>query len=394
MAASETLKTLTALANSPPEIFKDEDRLAALAACTKLQERLESPLETFLRFMFGGLQGMVLRVGVETKILQKAVEAKGPIEIVQLAASTSADPDLVRRIVRILAAMKLFEETGEDVYLATPLAGAFVAPSPLESAVLHIGSSLPTVASIPEYLAEKGYHNPNDAFDGPWQYTNRTNDHYFDWVAKRPVLQQAFNTVMTISRMERGEEWFEFFPVKDRLKVRSPDDTLLVDIGGGVGHDAIAFKKHFPDLPGRLIVEDLPVVIADAKDMPDGIELLGHSFFNEQPQLVHKARAYYLRTVLHDWPDKQARVILENIRNVMAKESILLINENSLPAAEVPLYPAQLDILMMACFSSLDRTEKQFAQLLDSAGFELVHVWRPKVMLPGTGVLFEAVMKG
>jgi len=198
---------------------------------------------------------------------------------------------------------------------------------------------------------------------------------------------------MTVSRLARGEEWFDFYPVVEKLQVKSLEDILLVDIGGGIGHDVIAFKNRFPDNKGKLIVEDLPAVTAEVKDLPAGIETVGHNFFQPQPSSLGNARAYYLRTVLHDWPDKEAKIILEHIRTIMAKDSILLINENAIPDSNVPLYSVQLDFNMMACFSSLDRTEQQFTDLLESAGFALVKVWRPKVVLPGSAVLFEAVLK-
>jgi len=252
---------------------------------------------------------------------------------------------------------------------------------------------LPQVASLPEYFLEKGYHNPEDAYNGPFQFNRQTKDHYFEWMAKRPRDQEAFNTLMTISRMGRGENWFEFYPVEEKLKVQSPDDILLVDIGGGIGHDLIALKEHFPGLQGRLIVEDLPAVAAAAKDLPPGIEAIGHDFFEPQPLSIKNAKAYYLRTVLHDWPNKESKLILENIRKVMSKDSILFLNENSIPDRNVPLFSCQGDLTMMACFSALDRTEQQFADLLDSAGFRLVKVWRPKVIFPMSAVLFEAVIK-
>ena len=48
---------------------------------------------------------------------------------------------------------------------------------------------------------------------------------------------------------------------------------------------------------------------------------------------------------------------------------------------------------MMVLFSSLEQTQSQFKELLESAGFQLVQVWTPKVMVPGFGTLFEAVLK-
>ncbi|MCJ1455699.1 hypothetical protein MMC28_006055 [Mycoblastus sanguinarius] len=116
-----------------------------------------------------------------------------------------------------------------------------------------------------------------------------------------------------------------------------------------------------------------------------------HDFFKPQP--VKGAKAYYLRMVLHDWPDKQARKILESIRGSMTKESILLINENVISESNVPLYSAEMDLSMMAMFSALDRTRAQFKDLLESSGFELVHVWTPKVVVSGSGTLFEVVLR-
>ena len=175
------------------------------------------------------------------------------------------------------------------------------------------------------------------------------------------------------------------------MRVKSDSEPLLIDIGGGLGHDLIAFRKRFPELSGKLIVQDIPVVVDSIKDLPTGINAMTHDFFKPQP--VKGAKAYYLRMVLHDWPDKQARKILESIRGSMTKESILLINENVISESNVPLYSAEMDLSMMAMFSALDRTRAQFKDLLESSGFELVHVWTPKVVVSGSGTLFEVVLR-
>jgi hypothetical protein len=144
-----------------------------------------------------------------------------------------------------------------------------------------------------------------------------------------PEQQEAFNRVMAITRLGRGEEWFDFFPTESRFSSTAPDSPLLVDIGGGLGHDIAAFHKRFPDLPGRLILQDLEPVISNIADLDPKIERQVHNFFNPQP--VKGARAYYMRQILHDHPDGLAIEILERIREVMTKDSVLLVNENFLP---------------------------------------------------------------
>ena len=229
------------------------------------------------------------------------------------------------------------------------------------------------ISDLPTYFAEVGYKNPADAYNGPFQYARNTKLHCFDWLATQPRLQHAFNVVMGISRMSNEQQWFENFPVEEKLGGGKKEDVLLVDVGGGFGHELIAFQKQNQDLGGRLVVQDIPVVIDNIKDLPAGIEAMMHDFFISQP--IKGAKAYYLANVVHDWPHKQALQILGNIREAMDSESILLISENTLPEENVPLDSACADLVMMANFSSLERTEEQFRVLLEQAGFELVKAW-------------------
>ncbi|KAF1957702.1 S-adenosyl-L-methionine-dependent methyltransferase [Byssothecium circinans] len=385
---AELTKQIASLAASPPADLSEEARFGLYTAISQARDAFMSPLDATVRFSFGVYETAAVRLGIDLKLFDIAVPAGGPLTVSELAEKASADAQLVGRVLRLLTGVGLFTETGLDTYAAKPLAGIFCTGSPLKEAVIHLGSHASVVAQLPEYFAKNGYKNPGDAFNGPWQFGQKTNKHYFDWLSQYPDLQSAFNTTMGISRMGQVD-WFGFYPVEEKLKVASPSDTLLVDIGGGKGHDVVAFQKKFPSLPGKLVFQDLPIVVETAKDVPAGIEGIGHDFFQPQPATVKGAKAYYLRTVLHDWPDKQARTIIKQIKDVMSEDSILLINENVLPAQGVSLYQAELDITMMTCFSSLERTEKQFKDLLESEGFKLVETYKPRVQIPGAGTLLE-----
>lgn len=243
---------------------------------------------------------------------------------------------------------------------------------------------------LPEFLASINYASPGDALAGPWQYAMQTDQHHFQWLESHPQLQAAFNSVMGAQKMIRTEQWFEYYPVSEKLNVESPDGVLLVDIGGGQGHDLIDFHVRHPNLPGKLILQDLPVVIKGVKEpLPLGIESQEYDFFNPQP--VKGARAYYLRTVLHDWPDKQALEILKIIREAMGDESVLLVNEGCMAETGVSLFKAQVDFDMMTLFASLERTEEQWKALLKESGFKIVGTYKPKAFDPWASTLFEAV---
>ena len=65
---------------------------------------------------------------------------------------------------------------------------------------------------------------------------------------------------------------------------RDPDAVLFVDVGGSKGHEAMIFHTAHPDIPGRLILQDVPSVIDQfRKDPSQGIELMPYDFFTTQP---------------------------------------------------------------------------------------------------------------
>ena len=78
------------------------------------------------------------------------------------------------------------------------------------------------------------------------------------------------------------------------------------------GHDLEKFHRlNIPATSNRLILQEQPHTIEKANPMP-GIQKQAHDFFTEQP--VKGARAYYLHSILHDWPDERAKAILEMLK--------------------------------------------------------------------------------
>jgi len=75
-----------------------------------------------------------------------------------------------------------------------------------------------------------------------------------------------------------------------------------------------------------------------------------------------------LRSIPHDHSDAKCREILQNIIKAMKPGySKLLIFEWILPDMGSPLYPALLDLNMLALLSGMERTETQVCLKLPSA---------------------------
>lgn len=93
--------------------------------------------------------------------------------------------------------------------------------------------------------------------------------------------------------------------------------------------------------------------------------------------------------MFHDWPDDEVRQILVNLAAAMGEHSRILIVEFIMPEVGATMSNAYMDHTMMT-FAGVERTEKNFASLLDQAGLRLVKTWRA----PGVPVgVVEARLK-
>jgi hypothetical protein len=103
------------------------------------------------------------------------------------------------------------------------------------------------------------------------------------------------------------------------------------------------------------------------------------------------AHIYYLRRIIHNWQDAECRKILQHIADAMAPDSRLLIAE-----MVVPPMPEGIDKtaywmdFCMLIIGGKERSEKEFSNLLDSAGLKLVKIWRSEV---GNQTVIECRLK-
>ena len=88
------------------------------------------------------------------------------------------------------------------------------------------------------------------------------------------------------------------------------------------------------------------------------------------------AKYYYLRNILHDYPDEKCHIILGQLVKVMDKNSsIILIDEMVLPDYGAPWQATQLDMTMMSALAAMERTRKEWLELFESAGLKSVGMY-------------------
>ena len=176
---------------------------------------------------------------------------------------------------------------------------------------------------------------------------------------------------MTAQRVETSN-FLHIYPMGEQTRHFNGARPLLVDIGGGVGHQCRALKAAYPDIPGRVILQDLAPTLEHALSI-SGVETMTHDFFKPQP--VKGAKFYYMRNILHDHPDGSCQIILKHIKAALGEDSVILIDEMVLQNKGVHWRAAQLDIMLMSIAGAVERTEEQWNTLLESVGLKVEKIY-------------------
>ncbi|GFF95335.1 O-methyltransferase, putative [Aspergillus udagawae] len=366
-----------------------------LAAIRKLQLAAEKPIDTTSRVNFQVMQNICVRVAIERKLLHAIAERNGePISSAELSRVTDTDELLVVRVMRVLTAIGFALETANQTYAANETTHFEILPGSIAAVKHHFEPDFGMGAKLIEYMRGPGV---SQFADEPGQQTLFKYAHGFDKIfgmlEQNPEQKEAFDDYMASRRLTNQPQWFETYPAAESLRdVRdSPDSVLLVDVGGGPGQEMSRFRQRHPDVPGRIILQDLPLTLNRIEKIPEGIEPMEHDFFNPQPikgethsmyctrsrtLTVKGARAYFFRQVLHNWSDAKSKQILSHIADAMEPEySTLLIADYVLPDTGAELRAAEMDILMWLHTAGLERTVSQWRSLFDAVGLELVQIW-------------------
>lgn len=356
-------------------------RRELLVTVRSLFFELETPVEAILRIAWAEpALSAVARVAIELNLFEKLTKDNSISKSTsQLATMTGADPALLGRILKHLSAMGVLREVDADLYASTPLSNALAVPKYRDALPFCLDVCGLPFLNLPKYLAQTGYKNPQNPKDGPFQFAHNTSLQFFDWLNVHPESLEDFNNHMAGYRAGQVS-WMDpdCYPVEDLLAKGADQDklaVLLVDVGGGLGQDIEEFQRKYPTLPGRLILQEQRAIVQEVtKTIHNRIEPMEHDFFTRQP--IIGARAYYMRSVLHDWPDNICREILLNLVPALKKGySKILINENVIPPKGAHWISTGLDMFMMSFSSSRERTEKEWRDLVTSVGLKVVKIW-------------------
>ncbi|KAI0197625.1 putative O-methyltransferase [Astrocystis sublimbata] len=345
----------------------------AISVSRKIVHHLEKPEKMALDMIYSPFTPIAARIAVEMNLFLYISQKNGPITSHELATLSGGEEELIVRILRVLVPMGLLDEVGEKTWEARPVTHA-MASEGIAAGYRMVGEILMTGAQqSPKYLRNNGYRCPTDPRAGFIQYAFQTDLTTFELISTMPDTFRDFNSFMG-REVGARKKWLEWYDVSGRLMHGAKQDVpLLVDVGGGKGHDLVRFLEFHPGAE-RLVLQDLEPVLQSAPNLPDKIEKMPYDIFTMQP--IKGARAYFFHHVFHDWSDHKSLEILEHVVKSMSPGySKLLIHEMIVPEKGAGIVHATLDMAMMCFGGGKERTAKQWEQLLEGAGLTISGIW-------------------
>lgn len=287
--------------------------------------------------------------------------ADGPMSTRELARLTDTHEPSLYRVLRLLAALGVFEEndgrsfglTAMGERLRTDASIGMRSWALLLEAVGGVRSSEHTLQTI-----KTGTSGFEAAF----------GEGLFEFLARHPENAANFDAAMaerTAAFAPSVAETYDFSGVRS-----------VVDVGGGNGTLLVEILRRHRHLQGVLL--EKPNVAARATaalgavELTDRCEIRAGDFFAQVPD---GADCYLLANVLHDWDDARSSQILRSCGRAMARGGRVLIIERLIPEDAGDPVPTLLsDINMLVITGGQERTNAEYGELLEAAGLRLSRV--------------------
>ncbi|KAK2767830.1 hypothetical protein FQN54_003991 [Arachnomyces sp. PD_36] len=350
-------------------------RSSIVKALKQVQLSMQSPKEIIMELANSSLVVPMIRVGADLGLFCALTQSDTPVTVAQLAESTGASDQLLERILRYLASVNAIKETGVNEY--APSSTTYVLADPKGEALIYHGFDThgPVINATPDFLAENKYQDITSNTNTPFHKAFNTELTIFGWLLEHP---KHFESMQKVMATLEGLEWTEGFTLLDNEAQKIPssppqptEKPFFVDVGGGHGHQCVQLGKKYPNLLGRLVLQDLPEAV-DKLPQIEGVKAEAYDFFQKQP--ITGAKFYYLRRIMHDWPDDKAAEILRNVADAMDPDSRILIDDAVISDIGASWQSTMADIYMMA-FGGRERTEQQWHSLAKRAGLRVEQIY-------------------
>jgi SAM-dependent methyltransferase len=298
-----------------------------------------------------------LRVAVTLRIAEH-IEA-ATVDLARLAAATRCDADALGGVLRHLVAMGVFEEPSRGRFALNDAARRLLDPGERLGLDLEgIGGRMAHAWATLLAYVRTGAPAYADVFGRP----------FFEDLDAHPAIGTSFDALM--GQIGHGTPDPEFDLADGWSAIRH-----VVDVGGGTGGMLAELLRLRPGVRGTLV--DLPKTAARAAatfrdaGVDDRATTIGQSFFDPLPA---GADLYLLRGVINDWPDREAREILQRCCDAARPGGRVVVLKSIGPDEAAPR-GVEIEWVLVG---GKARNVSQFAALAGDAGLEVVATSRQR----------------
>ncbi len=279
--------------------------------------------------------------------------AAGKTRIHELAAASGAASDSLHRVLRHLVHEGVFEEPAPGRFaLNEPARMLLDTPARLGLDLDGFGGRMAYAWGTLLRAVRTGVPAYHEVFGDP----------FWEDLQAHPDLAANFDALM--GPAGHGTPDPEVLTAGDWESVRT-----VVDVGGGTGSLLAEILRARPTVRGTLV--DLPRTVArsaeifQAAGVANRVTAIGQSFFDRLPA---GADLYLLKSVLSDWPDREAVAILRRCAEAARPAGRVVVLNGVTPDASGAPSPA---LLMMVLVGGRDRGMAEFRALAHAAGLEV-----------------------
>ncbi|KPI35463.1 Demethylsterigmatocystin 6-O-methyltransferase [Cyphellophora attinorum] len=387
-AALDTVRQAAALG--------DERVTAHLASFAReLSADCEEPADYIHRIGYTALQQPVLAaIGSSRGIFKHVVTGQEKTTSLQsLVEASGLQEQLLTRLLRAMVTFGMLDSPSSGHYSAnrrTHVLARDYADAALQHFLKNTGTGL---LGIPRWIEAQAKSLPSKPT--PYMLHNNT-----DLTSMQSMDIAGLSAYMRYCTPDNGLSavWSNAYPVQEAIASRTGSTRpFFIDVAGGWGHQTSEMLLKFPDIDGRCIVQEISSVVEQATSLANGaskIEFKVQDFFSPQPSSEHGAKIYYLRYIMHDWSDDEDVQILSHLRDAMADDSVIIIDEVLVPEQASGFddpWPATVDIVMLAMFyNARERTVKEFTHLAERVGGLKVQMAKQYDERRGNGIVVLA----
>jgi hypothetical protein len=317
-----------------------------------------TPQVEMLRMIFGFMVSQAIHVAAKLGVADLLKD--GPKGCDELARATATHAPSLYRVLRALASAGVFTETAPGVFGLTRLGET------LRSDVA--GSMRAMSVFMGDQCNWQAWGDIlHSVKTGETAFEHVFGMGFFQHLEHHPEAARVFSEAMT-----SGSEPFN-------AAVTAAYDfssiNQLVDVGGGHGSFISSILKAYPKMKGMLF--DVPHVGEGARcrlraeGVAERCAVVAGDFLESIPE---GADAYLMKHIIHDWDESSAIGILRNCRRAMRQDAKLLLVEEVLPCGDTPAIGKLVDLEMLLMPGGRERTEAEYRQLLEAAGFRLTSI--------------------